>query len=178
MDDDVVAAQLAIDRYALLALLQDGELRTSDGKEIRATQEYVVLPNEYAAVFKAALEARLDHAGACAGDLHDIAEIMLQPCPCTEGWVPALEPSFLSAALPVPVRIAQTPAASLGWRVRLRSAMDSITEAEAALLAGLLHLRLPLVACVPGLSPPTLEFLADIAVEVIDLSHACPNHDS
>ncbi|WP_344234568.1 hypothetical protein [Kribbella hippodromi] len=177
MDPDVVVPRLVIDRYALLTLLQDGELRTSDGVEVRATREYVVPPNEYAAVFKAALDARTDHAGACAGDLHDIADVMLQLCPCVEGWVPALEPSFLSTALPVPVRVVQPPADALGWRVRIRSAIEPIAEAEAALLAGLLHLRLPLLACIPGLSQPTLDFLTDLPLQVLDIAHTCLNRD-
>lgn len=171
---DIAQPRITVDRFSLLSLLQERKLTTAEGDTLRANEQYQVLPSEYGSLYRLAVYTR---AGGyhCSGRIHNVATLMGRPCPCTDGWVPVLSPSFLKSVLPVPIVVVQPPPESLGLRLRLLAGLPALSPAEAALIAGMVWEPQPLVACQPDLSQTAQALLADAGIILFNLRHACPH---
>ena len=172
---EVVEPRVVVDRFALLSLLRDGSLESADRSAIRASEQYLVLESEYGSLYRATLASRSSAGYRCAGRIHDVATVMMKPCEYADGWIPVLSPSFLGKVLPVPIVVAQPPPEALGLRVRLLSAVKTLSDAEAALIAGLVWHPHVFVACERDLSQTARELLTEAEIVILDLHHDCPH---
>jgi hypothetical protein len=157
--------RLMLDRFALLALLRDGGLKSADGRLIAADTEYLILESEYQSLYRTALIARRGNEGV--GRLDAVSSLVSKPQ--EHDWIPVLSPSFLSEILPTPIVVAQPPPEALGLRVRLFMAVEGLSDPEAALVAGLVYFPYPLLACLQDLSRTAIELVAAAEIATIDL---------
>lgn len=172
---ELVEPRVIIDRFSLLSLLEERVITTVNGQVVRASEQYLVLPIEYGSLYQLALRARVGDGYQCSGRIHDVATLMARPCPCMDGWVPVLSPSFLRSVLPVPIVVTQPPPESFGLRLRLLSSIPALSIPEATLIAGIVWDPHPLVACQRDLSKTAQGLLADAGVILLDLHHQCPH---
>jgi hypothetical protein len=164
---------LALDRFALLELLQSRSVSTTDGQIWVATGQYIVPEVEYGSLYRAALLSRREGSSPVEGRLRALSLVVCKPVGLD--WLPVLSPAFLSKILPTPIVIVQPPPECLGLRVRLRLALPDLPESEAALIASMTYFPGALIACLRDLSELAVELLADAGVDVADLMHDCPH---